>query len=495
VKAHFLTAISWEAKIFCRASFGAALLLASTRVIAADYADTHWGTPVDGLKAGVRLEPIKRTEYHPGEVLKLVLEFDVELGHRPRVPMAALWQFADVHIVGSTGREFAWNPGGIHFKDAETKIDSDDWERYSDRDEEPYTAEIRLAKSNTNWVDVKTGQVAPFSLVPPGNYKAWIECTVVAGKNPPRDAWQGSIKSGEVTYTMAELPVEKRHNAVTTEQQNQLNAWTALLKVKTSEASGEPMTSILTQEVTLAENEGLAQKLVEITKSGQADALPILLARVGNLNNGQTGIDGPYLKQLAEYILEVDKQNENQKAEAGKPRFSATFDPVILYLRDHPDDSDIHRKAVGALSHLARSRSSPARWTSFWAPVPYAWAGLQELGELKSGMTRQQAEELLGPPDDLLAGQFRFGNGLGGGGFGGGGFGGSGGAQAAAAGKTPENPTELQWTAPMLPGHENPLPVVLKSQLKDGKTTAWKIHWPGEFHGKTPYGMPGGNPE
>jgi hypothetical protein len=494
MKATISTAIPWKAKVFYWISVGAALLLTGSRVIAADYNDAFWGTAVDGLKAGVRLEPIERTEYHPGEVLKLVIQFDVELDHRIRVPMEALWQYSDVHIVGPTGQEFAWNPGGIHFKDTQFKVDSDGWKKYTDTDKEPYTAEIRLANSNAHWVDVKTGLPAPCPLNAPGNYKAWIECTVVAGKNPPRNAWKGSVKSGEVTYTVAELPVEKRQNVVTTEQQNQINAWLALLKVKTNEASGEPMTNILTQEVSYTENEGLAQKLVEITKSDQADALPILLARTGNINNGGGGIDGPYLKQLAQYILEIDKQNENQKAEGDKRRLSAIFDPVILYLRYHSDDWDIQRQAVESLSHLARSKNSPARWTSFWAPVPYAWAALQELGELKTEMTRQQAEDLLGPPDDLLAQQFRFGNGTG---RGGGAIGTEAlaAAKAAATAKTPENPTELQWTAPMRPGSENPLAVILKAELKGGKITAWKIHWPGEFHSKIPYGMPGGDSE
>jgi hypothetical protein len=480
---------SCRAKFFCGASLGAALLLAGANAKPADYNDTHWGTTVDGLKAGVRLEPIERMEYHPGEVLKLVIEFDVELNHRLKVPKAALWQYSDVHIVEPNGQEFAWNLGGIHFQDHEIKIDSGDWEQYTDRDEEPYTVEIRLAKNNSDWIDVKTGRIAPFSLIASGSYKAWIECSVVAGKNPPRNAWQGTIKSGEVSYTVAELPLEKRRNIVTMEQQNKIDAWRALLKVKTPEAPGEPLTSMLKQEVLYTENEGLAQKLVEIAKSGQTAALPILLARSGSIKDGQAGIDGPYLNELAQYILEVEKQNENSKSEADNPRLSSSFDPVILYLRYHPDDSNIHRQAVAALSNLARSGRAVGGWHSLWAPVPYAWAALQELGELKTGMTRQQAEGLLGPPDDLSTGQFRFGGGLGGGG--GGGF------QAArakddAAQKTQENPAELQWTAPLRPGFENPLPVVLKAEFKDGKTTGWKIHWPGEYHGKNPFGMPDG---
>ncbi|HTQ38748.1 MAG TPA: hypothetical protein VMJ32_06955 [Pirellulales bacterium] len=484
----------WDMSAFRRATACAALLvLASTRVIAADYNDTHWGAPVDGLKAGVRLDPIDRTEYHPGEVLNLVMEFDAELNHPFRVPMAALCEYATVHVVGPDGRECIWDPGGTDREDAGIKIEADEWEPYNDADEEPYTAPIRLAAGKQIWIDAKTDRTVPFSLIVPGTYHAWIECKIVAGKNPPKHAWQGTVKSGEVVWTMAELPVEQRHNEVTDEQQHELDAWLALAKLKNQEL-GKPLTAALTQEVLLAENEGLAQKLVEITKSGQADAMPILLARAGDINDGHAGIDGPYLKQLAEYILEIGEKSDNQKAETDKPRSSARFDPVMLYLRYHPDDADIHRRAVAVLSHLARSRSSPAGWTSFWAAVPYAWAGLQELGELKPGMTRQQAEDLLGPPDDLSTG-FRFGNGIGGGGFGGGGNSPAAAqAKASAAANLAKNPDELQWTAAMLPGHENPTPAVLKAELKDGKTRAWKIHWPGEFRGKNPYDMPGGDP-
>jgi hypothetical protein len=455
-------------------------------VDAADYADTHWGVSVDGLKAGVRLDPIDRTEYHPGEVLNLVMEFDVELNHPLRVPLAALCEYTAVHVVGPDGREYIWDRGGTHHEDAAMKIDADDWEPFNDADEQPYTEKIRLAAGKQIWIEAKTDRTIPFSLIVPGTYRAWTDCKIVARKNPPKHAWQGTVKSGEVMWTMTELPVERRRNEVIDEQQRELDAWLALAKLKNEEL-GKPLTIALTQEVLLAENEGLAQKLVEIAKSGHAEAMSILLARTGDINDGQTGIDGPYLKQLAEYILEVDEKSDHQNVEADKSRSSASFDPVMLYLGYHPDDSDIHQKAVSALSDMARSKDSHTGRTSFWASVPYAWAALQKLGELKTGMTRQQAEDLLGPPKQIPAEQY---------GFGGGGGGGFGPMQAKpASATTSENPDKLQWRSALQPGAENPGSTMVEAQFKDGKTTAWKIYWPGEFRGKTPYGMPGGDPE
>jgi hypothetical protein len=52
-------------------------VLAGVRAGFADDFSTHWGEAVGGLKAGVRLEPAERTQLHPGEVLNLVVEFDV----------------------------------------------------------------------------------------------------------------------------------------------------------------------------------------------------------------------------------------------------------------------------------------------------------------------------------------------------------------------------------------------------------------------------------
>ena len=391
-----------------------------------------WGVTVDGLSVGLQLAQAERTEFHPGEVVQLTVEFKAK--RVLLVPHAVLWQYSELHVVGPNAREYIWDPGEIHKVDAKIKIDAEDWVKWNDFDERPHTEDLRLAKGSTIWVDAKTNQTTPFSLVEPGKYRAWMECSVVAAGRPPKNAWQGSAKSGEVTWKMSDLPVEHRRLDLTNEQQHLVASWLKLAKVKKDEA----------------ENEGLADKLVDITKSKEADALPILRARSGTLRDGEVGIDGPYLKGLAEYFLDVN--NGNLGKGQGLPRMSSSEEigQVLLYLLRHPDDAQIHQRATAMLTRLCRVAATDKGPEELHSIAPYAWAGLLQLGELKEGVTPAEAKQILGPPaqedKDLITGE-----------------------------------------CSLLPGHVNRMPAQLLGTLKDEKVTHWEIKWP---LGRLPYAIP-----
>lgn len=189
-------------------------------------------------------------------------------------------------------------------------------------------------------------------------------------------------------------------------------------------------------------------------------------------------VDGPQLKAAAEHVLDQCDEVARQKPGSDEQRQTIDFDPVLVYLHNHPDDKETHHRAVEVLKQFCRARDSgPSKFAAVararWFIVPYVWAALQQLGELKTGMTREQTVELLGPPWNPRPS-----------------FGGGAGAGAADTKAAQQNPDKLVWQSFMRPGFENPLGVALEAQLQDGKTTAWKIHWPGEFGGKVPYGMP-----
>jgi hypothetical protein len=428
------------------------LLLLASGAASGSNKQAQWGVPVDGLRVGLHLAQAERTEFHPGEVVQLTVEFKAK--RTMLVPHAVLWQYSELHVVGPNAREYIWNPGELHKVDAKIKIDAGDWTKWNDFDERPHTEELRLAKGSTIWVDAKTNQTTPFSLVEPGKYRAWMECRIVAAGRPPKLAWQGTAKSGEVTWNMSDLPAERRRLDLTNEQQHLVAFWLKLAKVKKDEALlNEPVSRTLREQVMLAENVGLADKLVEITNSKEADALPILRARSGMLRDGKVGIDGSYLKALAEHSLDVI--NQNLVKGQGQPRvnLSEEIGQVLLYLWRHPDDAQIHQRATAMLTRLcqlAAAGGGPKGLNPSTSIAAYAWAGLLQLGELKEGVTPAEARQIFGPPGQ-------------------------------------EDKDLITWECPLLPGHVNEMQVQLLGKLKDGKVRHWDIKWP---LGRQPYFAP-----
>jgi hypothetical protein len=238
---------------------------------------------------------------------------------------------------------------------------------------------------------------------------------------------------------------------LTIEQQRVVASWLKLAKVKSGEALLNARVSrTLREQVMLAENEGLAEKLLDITTSKEADALPILLARSGTLHDGEVGIDGQYLKGLAEYFLDVN--NGNLGKGQGQPRvnLSEEIGQVLLYLLRHPDDAQNHQRATAMLTRLCRVAATDKGPEELHSIAPYAWAGLLQLGELKDGVTPAEAKLILGP-------------------------------------SAQEDKDLITWECSLLPGHVNPSPPALLGTLKDGKVTHWEIKWP---LGRLPYIMP-----
>jgi hypothetical protein len=200
----------------------------------------------------------------------------------------------------------------------------------------------------------------------------------------------------------------------------------------------------------LAENEGLAEKLVDITKSKEADALPILRARSGTLRDGEVGIDGPYLKGLADHSLDVINGNLGKGQGQSRMSLSEEIGQVLLYSLRHADDAQIHQRVTAMLTRLCRLAAADKGPEELRSIAAYAWAGLLQLGELKEGVTPGEAKQIFGPP-----------------------------AQ--------EDKELITWECPLLPGHVNPLPAALLGTLKNGKVTHWEIKWP---LGRLPYIMP-----
>jgi hypothetical protein len=239
----------------------------------------------------------------------------------------------------------------------------------------------RLSGSEGYWVDAKTKKDATFPMRAEGTYKVWAEYEVKAGKGAARDAWRGKLVTPVATWTVAEMPAEKRRMAMTAEQEGMVAKWLG---------GDEGMMEKLRGQMLEAENEGLALKMVGIVKGGgkeAANALGLLEERAGDVGTS-VGIDGPYLKELATWEVEGMEAEEKGERRDFRPQMSS-----LVYVTLHPEDE-------GLRGRLAAIAEGSCRLTAGGGVMPpfEAWRTLIVTGVLRDGMTVGEAEGVLGKP-------------------------------------------------------------------------------------------------
>jgi hypothetical protein len=354
---------------------------------------TLWGEAVDGTSVGIAIEPAGRNEWHPGEIVRIIQSFRAR--KNARVPAFGLVTRTTIHLLTPEGKEVVWSPMKLRERREAATQRAQSWVPW--KAEGPYPLELRLSEGAEVWTDAKTGQAMDVSLRKPGTYKVFAVCEVDAGPTAPKGTWRGRAHSGVVNLVVNELPPGKRSGEMTAGQKQLVDAWVA----------GKEVGEELRREVILSENEGLARRLVELLKTQKPKratlTYKIISQRVGTQQDGDAGIDGPYLKDLAAWVVDV-----NEGKVSGRERLSllGAVQHAIVYLEFHPEDTAMRQRVVTLLTewcHLPRTQgaaeANPAQTG--------AWRGLMTLGELKEGMTTQRVIELLGKPDeesaDLLA--------------------------------------------------------------------------------------------
>jgi hypothetical protein len=402
--------------------FTVAVLLSAATAQAAPGAEDGvlWGPAADGISIGIRIEPPGRTEWHPGEVMKVVEHFRAKKANI-RVPTFGLVVFTKIHVLTPEGKELIWERLPRDEKRATTRT-ATSFAKFSG--EGPYTMELRLSEGNEIWIDAKTNERTPASLRKPGTYKLWAACEVTVNANAPKNAFNGKVQSGEYTFTVTDLPAEKRPREMTDDQKQLIDAWLA----------GQDVSDKLRTSVNLAENEALAARLVDIvlenTKSSTG-AYKFLTARVGTDHDGEAGIDGPYLQRLAAWIVDV---NEGKVQGRAPMTLLGAMQYAVVYLRFHPEDQLLRERSIAILKQWARARGADSEQK----PIrTLAWHALKQLDILTPGMSKQQAVDVLGPPDSDQA-------------------------------------DNLTWTVNN-PKLENPILGRLSAAMKDGKVQRWEM--------------------
>ncbi|HEY7088206.1 MAG TPA: hypothetical protein VH518_08970 [Tepidisphaeraceae bacterium] len=327
------------------------------------------------------------------------------------LPADSLFPHPELHVVMPDGNENVWDP--LQWSYAIEKWREimlvREWHRAGAGGRAAGRWELRLADGMRNWIDPGSNDLLHVSARQPGTYHLWAELEVIpaAGKTP-RDAWHGRVRSNAVEINVSDLPIEQRRAELTNEQKRDLEAWLADDKAALPELRDR-----LTDAVVLTENEALANRLMEVVKGPPTrfawDALAMLMERCGTNDDGAVGIDGPYLKNLAEWQLTAQEKFDPAIKRGEQPidNFGiGAIEAVLVYLKLHPDDQQIRdRMTVLAQSNcrLPNHVAAPAGLNGWKRspgaiPITEAWKALIQLEVLHDGMTVAEAIKILGPP-------------------------------------------------------------------------------------------------
>jgi hypothetical protein len=398
---HLLSRKQTNALFFVLGNLGAILVgVAGARELR-QQSDSVWGPESNGVRIGLQLTERRRAEFHPGEYLEWVISLDQPADRR----VSRSGRYLEFHIVTPAGKECVFIEMGSNAKRWE-KLGHNPgrWKPLPDGARWlaplPRQAKWRLSEQSLQrrWTDVKTGQESPVSLQPSGTYRMWATFGVVTQKDAPADAWQGgAATSNMVEWKITELPVEQRKLRLTDGQNKLLTLWLA----DGPESYGAFQT--LDEMVVLTENEGLARRLALLSASDskqRSNAIYMVTHRAGSLS--EIGIDGPYLRDIAEAALVSLEQGQFARGNAAEygPMHIASLLPV--YLHFHPEESQIRSRAVAVAEKYCRVPilRSPLdyRGTTTMLPHTLAWEILLQANRLHTGMAVEEATQLLGPP-------------------------------------------------------------------------------------------------
>jgi hypothetical protein len=359
-----------------------------------------------------------RTVYHPGE--QLVLEGYVKNAGRatiklPRLDFARQYVVSHLHVRTPSGEEFAYEPYAEHpLRSSLTSISPRGFSTLLPPRHEysAFRKAMRVTWDLANWSS-REHPHGPLSLRGPGEYRVWFEYRVPPVPGSPQDAWKGTAASNTLVLTVAELPDNERHEKATAEQ---LAAIQTLQSVAPTFIEGR---ELLQQAMIRAENEGLAEHLVDLClqDARRTDDFIVMVswrACYAHSESGrlQLGIDGPYLKTLALATIETIEHPPQDRNQRRLLRSSYALDATIAYLRFHPEDKEYRERLVKIAIASAKLppavqfprlpvgpvAANPPPGREQPIAVPAAWSVLLELDVLHAGMPPEAAIEILGPP-------------------------------------------------------------------------------------------------
>lgn len=242
--------------------------------------------------------------------------------------------------------------------------------------------------------------------------------------DPPRDEWTpgppplrgagewtawltvGDLRSNDVSWTVRDLRPEEVRRKPTAEQ---LAALKRLRETAPAHRSAD--LDLLRAALRDARSDGLARHVVDLLAEAPESAADRHLvdhlagraaastAWAGPL---QFGIDGTYLRPLAERVLEAWEVQE--AGGAPNRRFLTGLDAVVAWVHFHPEDEGSRERLLRLSRKSARIVRDGEPRGAGPLPIVDAWRILIELGVLRPGMTLEDAVAIVGEPDPRRSG-------------------------------------------------------------------------------------------
>jgi hypothetical protein len=417
----------------------------------------HWGDAVNGLRLGIDIGRSVRTEFHPGEVVQITVEVKPQRAIRlPKTPDVD--QFIEIHVRTPDGRESIWASTYPSESKAEPRRIRE-WNDKLSQGNSARTYELRLDESHNWLLDFRyyaPSQRQKLSLRAAGNYSVWAECNIEADSDAPKNGWRGHIKSGVINLQVREMSIEKRRLTLTDDQKRLIEALLAYKDHLPGESDEVlPVTERIRKELMLTSNEGLANRLFQLVKEDRSgilvkEALGLLNWRAGTIEDGEHGIDGPYLKDLAQWELDVSEGKVPAPPSLGAAHepYQGTVEHALLYLRFHPDEQKMRQQLIDLAQRSFKivEHKDDERPNLFYSSIAYsnrapmAFRALYELEVLTEGMALEKAVEALGAPAKQL-----------------------------------KETAEWHWK---LQHSESPFNLgVLLARVRDGKLSGWYFYW------------------
>jgi hypothetical protein len=346
------------------------------------------GSPADGLRCDLRFQ--ERRGWHPGEpigfdaIIRVVAADGLLLDGLTARPYMALY------VRTPDGKLYRLNdwPGPVRAPPSNrlkriargSEMQGAQW-RY------------RLTRDAADGIDADTRKAVKVSLRAEGEYAFWATYGVPRNPAVPQ-AWSGTAASGTVKVRVTELPPEKRRGAPTAAQEKLL---TSLLE------QSDNVFQELSNAITLAENEGLAQRMLRLARERpeRRDNLLWFVRERAQDGEGRLAIDGPYLADFVRLI--VDDLESGGVIDPGdkRPRRDWVYWParfVLEYAELHPEAAPLRDRVLALARKNARIENVKPDWglTPCGLSIAEVWDVLLRAGVLRDGMKLTEAEELLG---------------------------------------------------------------------------------------------------
>jgi len=371
------------------------------------------GEPSNGLRAVLS---VNRTSVAPGEVLEFSGYFWNVGAERLVLPYEPhQWPAGELHIR---------TPKGIVFVYAPKKRVLPEENFYAippGRVDRLRDMRLRLNDSNAGWVARDNDAPGTLQLGGEGMYRIWFEYAIPVLPKAGEHGWSGKAISNILAISVQPMPIEKRTAKPTPGQLQDLERMISGEPSVTNEEQtlrGMPYHR-LREAMLLTENEGLALEMSKRVMDSWDHAgakwfqncVAMLLERAGNgLSEEGPGIDGPYLKALADGVLKrLGQKDAVPTVGRGVLDASQMLPAVMAYARLNAQDKAFREKLVDVLQHSAKVSAWP-QWQGMTPPdrkedlppvdLTTAWRALQILGVLHDGTSVGDAIEILGRPTD-----------------------------------------------------------------------------------------------